>query len=311
MIRNRYVGLAIVAIAAVIGSTITMVGLSAQDPPTATPQPLTSAVATVDAELDSRVTYCDYRSDGITVNGGGAVKVPANIGVVYLGVDVTADTVSEARSQAAESMTAVIDAVKAAGVDADDITTTQLNIWPESTWVEETFELDDGTTGRRNRQVVTGYRVTNRVRVQIDLSESGDEDEENGDLLGDVIDAAAAAGGDDVRVDSISFEAGDTSEAVNEARKLAAQDAIERAELYAEAFGVGVGTLLSATESFSSAPVFKQAEARLAAASFDAPTPISAGDVSITASITAKFAIDQPGCVDKASALKSKDAVTE
>ena len=135
-------------------------------------------------------------------------------------------------------------------------------------------------------------------------------EDEDADILSAVIDAAATAGGDNVRIDSISFRADQTTETVDEARKLAAQDALHRAELYAEAFGVEVGVLLSASEVVASTPVFPELQfARAESAAFDGPsTPISAGDVEVRASITAKFAIAQPGCVDKKVAAIDKDA---
>ena len=329
MIRNRYVGIAVVALLAVVGSSISVLTLSAQDPPTATPEPLSSIVATVDAEKDAEVTYCDWRSDGITVQGAGIVAVPANIGVVSLGVEVTAETVSAARSEAATAMADVIDAVKEQGVEDDDITTTRFNIRPRTTWVEEEVDLGEGRTARQNREMLIGYRVTNRVRIEIDMTqmpEASDTSNQNGgspddketdaedaDILSKVIDAAADAGGDDVRIDSISFRADQTSESVDQARKLAVQDALHRAGLYAEAFGVEVGTLLSASENVGSRPVFVQeaAAARVVSESlaFDSPsTPVGVGDIEIRADITAKFAIVQTGCVDKATLAKDKDS---
>ena len=319
LITRKHIGIALVAVIAVVGSTVSVLSLSAQDPATATPMPLSSAIATVNAELADDVTYCDYRSDGITVQGSGVVTLPANIGVVELGVDVTAETVVEARSTAASSMQLVIDAVKEQGVTDDQITTTRLNIRPEATWVEEDVQVGEGLTGRRSRQVITGYRVSNRVRIEIDVAEMSDDgtevvasdtsEDENPDILSAVIDAAATAGGDDVRIDSISFRADQSSETVDEARKLATQDALHRAALYAEAFGVEVGVLLSASEVVASTPVFDNLPfARAESAAFDGQsTPISAGDVEVRASITAKFAIVQPGCVDKNVAAIDKD----
>ena len=325
LITRKHIGIALVAVIAVVGSTVSVLSLSAQDPPTATPEPLSSFVARLAEDENSGVTYCDYRADGITVQGAGVVALPANIGVVELGVDVTAETVVEARSTAASSMQSIIDAVKELGVTDDQITTTRLNIRPETTWVEEEVEVGEGLTGRKSRQVITGYRVSNRVRIEIDVAEASEDaaddddgdgsdtmvgEDEDADILSAVIDAAATAGGDNVRIDSISFRADQTSETVDEARKLAAQDALHRAELYAEAFGVEVGVLLSASEVVASTPVFPELQfARAESAAFDGPsTPISAGDVEVRASITAKFAIAQPGCVDKKVAAIDKDA---
>ncbi|MXX92961.1 MAG: DUF541 domain-containing protein [Chloroflexi bacterium] len=300
LITRKYIGIAIVALLAVVGSTVSVLTLSAQEPGS-----LATVVATHDAAIGN-VKYCDPRTDGITVQGAGVVTIPANIGVVELGVDVIADPLIDARSTAAHAMQNIIDAVKEQGVTDDQITTTRLNIRPERTWVEEEFTLDDGSTGRRSRDVIIGYRVSNRVRIEIDVADTSQD--EDTDILSAVIDAAATAGGDNVRIDSIYFTADQTTESLDEARKLAVQDALHRANLYAESFGVEVGILISATETLTSTPVYGDAVAvRLESASFDGPsTPISAGDVEIRASINAKFAIAQPGCVDKLAAAKSK-----
>ena len=328
LITRKYIGIAIVALLAVVGSTVSVLTLSAQDPPVPTQEPLATVVARLAAAEDAKVTYCDPRTDGITVQGSGVVTLPANIGVVELGVDITADTVSEARRTAASSMQAILDAIKEHGVENDDITTTRINIWPETTWVEEDIELGEGLTGRKGREVITGYRVSNRVRIEIDITETADDDadaddssngdgddsdtseDDGSDILGSVIDAAATAGGDQVRIDSIYFRADQTNESIDEARKLAVADALHRANLYAEAFGVEVGTLLSASESVASRPVFDNfALAMAESAAFDGPsTPVSAGDVEVRASVTAKFAIAQPGCIDKETELIEMDA---
>ena len=324
LITRKYIGIAIVALLAVVGSTVSVLTLSAQDPPVPTQEPLATVVARLAAAEDAKVTYCDPRTDGITVQGSGVVTLPANIGVVELGVDVIAETVSEARSTAASSMQAIIDAVNELGVEDDDITTTRINIWPETTWVEEEIDLGEGITGHKNRQIITGYRVSNRVRIEIDVTEASDDatdadangdesddmEDEDTDILSAVIDAAATAGGDNVRIDSISFRADQTTESIDEARKLAVEDALHRANLYAEAFGVEVGTLLSASESVASRPVFDNfALAKVVVESADGPsTPVSAGDVEVRASVTAKFAIAQPGCIDKKTELIEEDA---
>ena len=288
------IGVAIVALLAIAASAASMLTLSAQQPDS-----LATVVAIHDREIGN-VEYCDPRTDGITVQGSGIVTVPANIGVVELGVDVTADPLVDARSMAAKAMQDVLDAVKAEGINDEQITTTQLNIWPERTWIEEEFTLSNGSTGRRNRDVITGYRVSNRVRIEVEVDDSASGD--GTDILSAVIDSAATAGGDHVRIDSISFRAEQTSEMVDEARELAVDDALHRADLYAEAFGVDVGVLLSASEVVATSPVFDVGVARAESLAFDGPsTPISAGDVEIRASITAKFAIEQPDCVVRES----------
>ena len=218
------------------------------------------------------------QQSGIWVTGTGTKEVASDVAEVYLGVESTEETVADARQKAADAMTAVLDAIRALGISDDDITTTSFNIYPQQVWVEVTDE-----DGRHGEPRITGYTVSNQVRVTV----------KNIDLLDEVIDSAAEEGGDLIRVNSVSFTVADPAAHGAETRQLAAADARAKAELYAEAMGVTLGDLIFLTELSSSAP-FNQARAigaDYAEAGAFAPTPIEAGDVSLTTTIQAAFAI--------------------
>lgn len=215
---------------------------------------------------------------GIWVTGVGSKEVSSDVAKVFLGVQSKELTVSEARQNAAEAMTAVLDAIRAIGVSDDDIVTTSFNIYPETIWVE----VND-SFGRHSEPRITGYTVSNNVEVTVrDL-----------DLLDDVIDSAAEKGGDLIRVNSISFTVANPELHGEETRLLAAANARAKAELYAKAMGVNLGPLLYLTEIGSSAPLANQSfgeDAMLARAEF-APTPIQSGEVGLSTTIQAAFAI--------------------
>jgi uncharacterized protein YggE len=215
---------------------------------------------------------------GIWVTGYGAKDVASDVGVIYLGVESKEDTVSAARQKAAEAMTAVLDAIKQLGVADDDIVTTSFNIYPQTIWVEVTDSI-----GRHSEPRITGYQVTNNVEVTV----------RNLDILDDVIDTAADRGGDLIRVNSISFTVADPAQHGAETRQLAAADARAKAELYAQAMGVNLGPLMFLTEISSSAPMAQRAYAADSAMAEGgyAPTPIQSGDVSLSTTIQAAFAI--------------------
>ncbi len=278
-LSKRYVPIAFAAVVAVALAIFVGYGLEAQEPQVTELDPLTTSIV-------DPFPLCSWQTEDITVNGSGTVALPADVGVVSMGVEVTAVTVSSARSQAATAMSAMLESVKSNGIKDDEIATTQFNIYPETTWVEEPIDLGEGRIVRGGRSVVIGYRVTNRVSVNVsDL-----------DTLADIVDDATVAGGNFARVDSISFVASDTSTALDEARKLAVKDASHRAQLYADEFGVDLGVLVSMEESNAVVPILRTAQlARVEA--FDAPTtPLSSGDVTVEANITAKFAIADPDC---------------
>jgi hypothetical protein len=217
---------------------------------------------------------------GIWVTGVGSKDIASDQAQVYLGVESRDETVTAAREKAATAMTAVLDKIKALGVSEDDIQTTSFNIYPQQTWIEV-----DGEFGKYSEPRIIGYVVSNQVSVTVtDI-----------DLLDDVVDAAADQAGDLIRVNSISFTVADPAAYGAETRQLAAADAKAKAELYAQAMGVQLGPLLFLTELGSSSPLntdsYARAEAGFSADAAYAPTPIQSGDVSLSTTIQAAFAI--------------------
>jgi uncharacterized protein YggE len=204
---------------------------------------------------------------GIWVNGQGTVTAVPDVAVLTLGVEVEAATVEEAQAQAAASMNAVIAALKANGVDESDIQTRHFNIYTVRNY-------DEG------KQEIVAYRVTNTVTVNVrDVDETGT-----------VIDAAVAAGGNDIRVNNIYFTIDDTSAYQDEARELAVADAKAKAQQLAELAGVSLGKVTYISESGTSIPpIYYDSRAAEDGAS---ATPISPGELEVTVSVQVVYSID-------------------
>ncbi|MFQ5826924.1 MAG: SIMPL domain-containing protein, partial [Dehalococcoidia bacterium] len=126
---------------------------------------------------------------GIWVSGEGRVSAVPDVALLRLGIEAQASTVAEAQRQGSEAMNGIMAALKAGGVEEKDIKTQRFSIQPMKQWVEE-----PGVRGR-GKEIIVGYRVTNRVTAKIRKIEDA----------GTTIEAVAEAGGDLVRVDSISF----------------------------------------------------------------------------------------------------------
>lgn len=203
---------------------------------------------------------------GIRVSGIGEVTGTPDTITVGLGVSVLADTVAEASSQAAEKATALIDALTANGVDRDDITTTDYSIYPEYDWRNET-------------ETLIGYRVSNTVRVKI----------RNVSQAGDVLDAAVAAVGDDVRVHELYFSIEDNKEMVEAARQAAWEDALAKATQLADLSGRSLGPATSITESVSQPPVPIPFERAFLAEEPAFETPIEPGTSTVMISLDVHF----------------------
>lgn len=256
--------------------------------PVSTPASGSSGVATPAAGTTqtgvSSVSYQQSASDGapgISVSGNGTLQVEPDTAIVSLGVEARAVTVAAARDAAATAMTGVIDAIKAQGVADNDIQTTGFSVQPQYVYTQVTDKL-----GTYQRSQIIGYIVTNSITATVrDLTK-----------VPAVIDDASAKAGDLIRVNSVSFSLSNPGQYGDQVRKLAAQDAKAKAQLYADAMGVQLGSLVSLTETSTTIPVVRK-EASLAPDASGAatiPTPINAGTITISAYVQAQFAISAP-----------------
>jgi uncharacterized protein len=205
---------------------------------------------------------------GISVSGTGEASGAPDLALIELGVSTEGKTVKEARDAAATAMNAVSDAVKGDDVAEKDVQTRQFRIEPE-------YEYPDGT------QELIGYRVTNIVEVKVrDL-----------DRVGEVIDDVAAAGGDVVQIQGLSFTIEEPEELRAQAREEAMADARARAESLAELAGVKLGKPISVTES-TGAPPTAFYEAAPMARDVEEATPIQTGELEVSVTVDILFAID-------------------
>src|SRR4030042_1567946 len=111
---------------------------------------------------------------GLWVNGEGKSKATPDLVLLSLGIEAESKTVARAQQDAAQAMDNVMKALKANGLADKDIQTQRFSIAPVTQWIED-----------QQRQIITGYRVTNIVIAKIRQL----------DKAGSIIDAVAAAGG--------------------------------------------------------------------------------------------------------------------
>ncbi|MEX2598525.1 MAG: SIMPL domain-containing protein [Dehalococcoidia bacterium] len=231
------------------------------------------------AALGEGLSESPGAANGINVTGTGVVTIDPDTAVLSLGVEETADNVEEARASAAESMHAMREALSDAGVSDEDIETQQFQIQPQYEHVR-TESGDD--------RELTGYRVTNILEAKV----------RDVDDAGVVIDSVTEAGGDATRINNIHFTVEDGSEAENEARRLAASEAAEKAALYADELGVERGDLLAFSESSGTqfpepGRVAMDGAADEATGSAGAPTSVEPGEFDVRVTVQAVFDIQQ------------------
>jgi len=204
---------------------------------------------------------------GISVSGRGEVFGTPDTLTVTIGISVGKPTVSEAVDVAARRATDLIAALQGLGVAEDDMQTSNYSIYPE-------YDYRENETPR-----ITGYRVDNTLNVKIrDL-----------DRAGEVLDAATAAAGDEVRVNGVSFVLEDNDALLVAARAAAWEDAKTKAEQLAELAGVTLGAPLTIAETVGGGPVPYYARAEAAAG--DVATPIQPGQETVSVDLTVTFAI--------------------
>jgi hypothetical protein len=201
----------------------------------------------------------------ISVAGSGKVVVVPDLATVRLGVVIERDTAKKAREAAAESMTRVVAAVKALGIEDKDIATSTVSLNPVYSYPVN------------QAPKIRGYQLQNMVTVTVrDL-----------DKLSDLLDDTVIAGA--TSVDGISFDVADRTKAEEQAREAAVKDAKAKADTLAAGLGVRITGVASVSESVSTPIWYERAYAAPAAgADAAAETPVMPGttDVVITVQVT-------------------------
>ncbi len=212
------------------------------------------------------------QQEGIWVNGEGKVTAVPDVAILSVGVEAQAASVAEAQAQAQAAMDKLMAALKNGGVATKDIQTQYFNIQKVSRW-----------DNNRQQEIVTGYRVANTVTAKIrDVGKAGA-----------IIDAAAAAGGDLTRINSIGFTVDNPAPYREQARQKAVADAAAKAKQLADLAGVKLGKPVYITESSQvPTPIYRDVAVKAAGAPAVPETAISPGEMEITANVQISYAMD-------------------
>lgn len=177
-------------------------------------------------------------------------------------------TASDALTENNKQTAAVLSALKDHGVQERDIQTTQLSI-------DRVFERQEPNDTRIPK--IVGYRVRNGLSVKLrDIQGAGT-----------IIDGAVQAGGDATRIEGLSFSFAEPSSLLVEARNRAMDDAKDRARQLVDGLGVGLGTVISISESDLSG----QRPIREFTAFAADPTPVLAGESEVGLQVTVGYEI--------------------
>ncbi len=216
------------------------------------------------------VSAADLVPGMITVSGSGEVSVRPDLAVVQFGVQKVADTARAALDANNAAMSNVITLLKEAGIDEKNIQTSGFSIFPQ---------FDYQAKSPRNNEII-GYQVRNSVTVKVtDLSMLGA-------LLDKAVDAGLNEGG------QISFTNQDIKALQRKAQTAAVKDAMEKAQLLADAAGVKAGRIVSINEGGISSPQLP-VPVRAAFEAKASVVPMESGENSYSAYVTVTVAIEE------------------
>ena len=201
---------------------------------------------------------------GVVVIGEGSVSVAPDYARIGSGVTTRAKTAKEAADANSKAMAAIIAMLVSAGIEQKDIQTSRFSVQP----IYESHPPN-------SEQKLTGFSVSNQINVTI--RQIG--------KVGDILDRLVTTGATDVG--SVEFLHSDVSKTLDTAREAAVADARRKAELYAHAAGLNLGSVTWITEDSGYAPPMPMAMRTLAAPA--ASVPIAAGEDTLHVRITVSF----------------------
>jgi uncharacterized protein len=207
----------------------------------------------------------------LIVQGEGKFYAAPDMASITLGVETRNASAAGAVAENAMLMNSTISALLAAGIDEKDIQTSTFSL---TTRPEEPKPLE-ATLNENENVTPPEFVATNRVTVRLN----------NISDVGKVLDASVAAGSNNIQ--GISFNLKDPAPAKDEALVMAIDDAKRKAGVASAAAGVTLGRIIEISEGYS----FVSARNEVAFSVAAPTTPISPGEMEVTASVTMTYEI--------------------
>jgi len=207
----------------------------------------------------------DASVPAISVSGEATVSATPDLARIDAGVTSDAKTAKEASDANDAVMGMLLLALKSAGINEKDYQTSRVSLQPQY-----------ASSRSSGASQIAGFRASNGVTIKIrDMT-----------IVASVIDKLVGAGANSIG--NISFEVTQASKLLDSAREHAIADARRKAEIYAKAAGVTLGAPISISEGSASGPLPQE---RAAAVAMAAPTPIAAGEETLSVTVNVSWAI--------------------
>ena len=224
-------------------------------------------VGSVHQPAPATAAASDPAEQGVVVSGLGKVSGTPDVLRVQLGVEVRRADVSAALADANEIQSRVRAAARRNGVDAKDMQTADVSIYPSY----------------NNKGVPNGYVVNQSVTLKLrNLAKAGK-------TIGDTV----TAGGNAARVQGVSFALEDNAALLEQARDAAYHDARKKAERYAQLSGRGLNQVELVSEQVPTGeqPMPYARVAFDSAAAKTSEVPIDAGQSQVSVSVTVRWSL--------------------
>jgi len=188
-----------------------------------------------------------------------------DMATITLGVTQQTRSAGEALAEISRVSSAIFARLAAAGIDARDMQTSNLNLHP-------LYADQSNRPGQPPR--IIGYQASNMITIRVLELEK----------LGGILDQVAQDGAN--TFDGLQFGIVDPDPLTDKARIAAVKDAIARATLLADSAGVSLGAVLSISDQSDGGAMPVMAFSR----SMEA-MPVAGGELSVSASVSMVFAI--------------------
>lgn len=198
----------------------------------------------------------------VTVTGEATVLATPDQATISLGVTTNGPNAAEAMAANSKALAAVLERLKAAGIEERDLQTSNLSLMPN--WVG----YDSGSTPS-----IGDYTASNMLNVRVRAL----------DQLGTILDASIADGAN--TLNGITFELAVPGPTLDEARKAAVTDARARATVLVEAAGAKLGKITAITENVG----YNTPTQMFRSEGADAKVPVATGQIGMMSSVVITY----------------------
>jgi len=227
---------------------------------------MTAAAAPAMAQPQAAAADAMFAATTLNLSAYGETRIAPDMASIQLGVTTEAPTAVEAMRANAARMSAVVAALKKAGLESRDLQTSNLSLNPQYVYEQN------------QPPKLTGYQASNQLTVVVhDLAR-----------LGQVVDVVVSVGANTVGQISFGLE---NPRAAEDAARLAAVKALQdKAALYAGATGHRVGRLVTLSEGGGYVPSPRPPMPMMAMAREVAQsTPVETGELKVRIDVTGLY----------------------